>query len=84
MEEGFILDVLQRYTTYKTYIRLIKSIEEDPLDKFELGIKTIIESLMMQRMFENDTIVSRYMDDKEFQKTVLPLLAQEIYKILTC
>ena len=30
IEEGFILDVLKNYTTYRTYYRLIKSIEEDP------------------------------------------------------
>ncbi|TYA69981.1 type I restriction endonuclease subunit R [Seonamhaeicola marinus] len=30
IEEGFILDVLQNYTTYKTYFRLSKEIEEDP------------------------------------------------------
>jgi type I restriction enzyme R subunit len=30
IEEGFILDVLQNYTTYKTYYKLAKSIEDDP------------------------------------------------------
>ena len=30
IEEGFILDVLQHYITYKAYYRLIKSIEDDP------------------------------------------------------
>jgi type I restriction enzyme, R subunit len=30
IDEEFILDVLQNYTTYKTYYRLIKSIEDDP------------------------------------------------------
>src|SRR5690606_27654663 len=30
IEEGFILDVLEHYTTYKTYFKLIKSIEDDP------------------------------------------------------
>jgi len=30
IEEGFILDVLKNYTTYKTYYRLVKSIENDP------------------------------------------------------
>ncbi len=30
IEEGFILDVLKNYTTYNTYYRLIKSIEDDP------------------------------------------------------
>jgi type I restriction enzyme R subunit len=34
IEERFILDVLKHYTTYKTYFRLIKSIEDDPkMDK---------------------------------------------------
>ena len=30
IEEGFILDVLKHYTTYRAYYRLIKSIEDDP------------------------------------------------------
>ncbi|MBF0155344.1 MAG: type I restriction endonuclease subunit R, partial [Magnetococcales bacterium] len=30
IEEGFILDVLKHYTTYDTYFRLLKAIEEDP------------------------------------------------------
>lgn len=30
IEEGFILDVLQNYTTYKTYFNLLKTIETDP------------------------------------------------------
>jgi type I restriction enzyme R subunit len=30
IEENFILDVLQNYTTYKTYFRLSKAIEDDP------------------------------------------------------
>jgi type I restriction enzyme, R subunit len=34
IEEGFILDVLKGYTTYKTFFKLTKSIEDDPnLDK---------------------------------------------------
>lgn len=31
IEEGFILDVLKNYTTYETYYRLSKTIEDDPL-----------------------------------------------------
>ena len=30
IEEGFILDVLENYTTYKSYWRLLKTIEDDP------------------------------------------------------
>jgi type I restriction enzyme R subunit len=34
IEEGFILDVLKNYTSYQTYFKLAKTIEEDPeLDK---------------------------------------------------
>lgn len=35
IEEGFILDVLESYTTYKTYWRLLKTIEDDP--QYESG-----------------------------------------------
>jgi type I restriction enzyme R subunit len=30
IEEGFILDVVTNYTTYSTYYRLVKAIEDDP------------------------------------------------------
>lgn len=30
IEEGFILDVLENYTTYKAYWRLLKKVEDDP------------------------------------------------------
>jgi type I restriction enzyme R subunit len=64
--------------------RIIQTARANSLEKFELGIRKIIESLMMQRMSENDGIVTRYMDDEAFQKTVFPLLAKEIYEnILT-
>ncbi len=36
IEEGFILDILNNYTTYKTYYRLNKAVEEDPA--FKTGI----------------------------------------------
>ncbi len=32
IEEGFILDVLENYTTFKTYWSLLKKIEDDPSD----------------------------------------------------
>jgi type I restriction enzyme R subunit len=59
---------------------VIQTAHANPLDKFELGIRKKIESLMMQRMSENDDIVTRYMDDDAFQKAVFPLLAKEIYE----
>lgn len=62
--------------------RIIQTAKANTLEKFELGIKAIIESLMMQRISENDSIVTRYMDDREFQKTIFTILAKEIYKTI--
>lgn len=62
--------------------RVIQTARANPLDKFELGIRKIIEALMMQRMAENDGIVTRYMDDTDFQKTIFPILAREIYNAI--
>ena len=64
----------------RTNERVIQTARANTLDKFELGIKKIIESLMMQRMAENDVIVTRYMDDADFRGAIYPLLAREIYE----
>ena len=42
----------------------------------------VIEDFMIQRMADNDKIVMRYMDDKDFQSIVFPLLAKEIFVTL--
>ncbi|MBR4326936.1 MAG: type I restriction endonuclease subunit R [Bacteroidales bacterium] len=46
IEEGFILDVLVNYTTYKSYYELIKAIEDNPeydKDKAQKLLKTAVE-----------------------------------------
>jgi type I restriction enzyme R subunit len=46
IEEGFILDVLANYTTYKAYWRLLKTIEDDPRydkKKAEYLLKSFVE-----------------------------------------
>jgi len=60
--------------------QVIDTAKANPLDKFQLGIKQIIADLMIQRLGENDQIVSRYMEDAEFQNTAFPLLAQAIFE----
>ncbi len=35
---------------------------------------------MIERMGENDAIVTRYMADKEFQGSAFPILAREIFE----
>lgn len=41
IEEGFILDVLQNYTSYELYFKLTKAIEEDPKLKKKKAAKAI-------------------------------------------
>ena len=46
IEEGFILDVLANYATYKAYWRLLKKVEDDPRydkGKAEYLLKTFVE-----------------------------------------
>ena len=50
------------------------------LDKFSLGIRPEIEKLMMERMGENDALVTRYVSDKDFQNIAFEVLAREIFE----
>ncbi|MEO8498810.1 MAG: type I restriction endonuclease subunit R, partial [Planctomycetota bacterium] len=47
IEEGFILDVLQQYTTYKTYYRLVKSVEEDPALPKRKGARALAKFMVL-------------------------------------
>lgn len=59
--------------------QVIQTALANPLDKFELGIRELIEDFMMERMGENDKIVTRYMSDGDFQASAYPILAREIF-----
>ena len=59
--------------------QIVQTALANPLDKFELGIKKIIRELMIERMGENDQIVTRYMADQEFRTIAFPILAQGIF-----
>ena len=59
--------------------QIVQTALANPLDKFELGIRKLIEDLMIERMAENDQIVTRYMADKEFQASAFPILARKIF-----
>jgi hypothetical protein len=60
--------------------QVVQTARANPLDKFQLGVRKLIENLMIERMTENDKIVTRYMDDAEFQKAAFPILAREIFE----
>ena len=48
VEEGFILDVLKHYTTYKTYFKTNKKIEDNPKFKKTKMHKAVIKYAMLQ------------------------------------
>jgi len=59
--------------------QVIKLQRANPFDKFQLGLRQIIEAMMVLRMADNDKIVSRYMDDKEFSDAAFTVLSNVIY-----
>ena len=62
--------------------QIIRTALANPLDKFQLGIRKLIEDLFIQRMSDNDKIVTRYMDDQDFQNLAFPILAKEIFETI--
>jgi type I restriction enzyme R subunit len=59
--------------------QVVQTAQANPLDKFQLGIRKLVEELMVQRMGENDKIVTRYLDDAEFQNAAYPILSKAIF-----
>ncbi|NOZ12676.1 MAG: type I restriction endonuclease subunit R, partial [Acidobacteria bacterium] len=59
--------------------QIVRTAMANPLDKFELGIRKLVEGLMIERMADNDKIVTRYMADPEFRGSAFPILAREIF-----
>jgi type I restriction enzyme R subunit len=59
--------------------QVIQLRQANPFDKFQLGLRKLIEDLMIQRMGENDKIVTRYMDDKAFESAAFAVLSKVIY-----
>lgn len=54
----------------------------NPMDNFEVGVHGSIKRLMIERMAENDQIVTRYMEDREFQSVAFQILAKEIFEAI--
>jgi SOS-response transcriptional repressor LexA len=54
----------------------------NPGDKFELVFKSLLETLFVERMDQNEEIFVRYMNDLPFQKVVTAWMAAEAYKRL--
>lgn len=72
----FFEQIKEKAATHPQVIQLRRA---NPFDKFQLGLRQLIEDLMIQRMSENDKIVTRYMDDKAFENTAFSVLSHVIY-----
>ena len=59
---------------------MVRTALANTLDRFEMGVRGLIEDLMLERMGENDRIVTRYVSDEEFQGSAFPVLAREIFE----
>jgi len=62
--------------------QVIQTALANPFEKFELGIRKLIEDFMIERMADNDKIVTRYMSDQEFQGSALTILARAIFETI--
>lgn len=74
-------DIHRSHGSYKPYFLLspVKLRCANPFDKFQLGLRQLLDDLIVQRMAENDKIVTRYMDDKEFGDAAFTVLSKAIY-----
>jgi len=72
----FFEQIKEKATKTPEVIRLRQA---NPFDKFQLGLRKVLERLMIQRLNENDKIVTRYMDDKAFEQTAFGILSKVIY-----
>jgi type I restriction enzyme R subunit len=57
--------------------RLQQAAKVNPADKFSLVFGNLLETLMLERMDQNEAIVARFMNDPEFQQAVAANLATE-------
>lgn len=76
-EDRFFFEQIREKATSNEQV--IKLRRANPFDKFQLGLKQLIENLMVERMADNDKIVTRYMDDKEFGDAAFTVLSKAIY-----
>lgn len=74
IEEGFILDVLKNYTTYKAYFNLIKSAEADPQVKKKESMRRL-----MRYVRTHDLMIEQKIDVimTHFENTVKDILGGE-------
>jgi hypothetical protein len=54
----------------------------NPEDKFALVFNSLLETLFIERMEQNEEVFARYMNDPAFQKVITGWLSEEVYRRL--
>jgi len=55
----------------------------NPADKFALVFNSMLETLFIERMEQNEEVFARYMNDSAFQRLVTSWLAEEVFRRLS-
>lgn len=63
--------------------RLQQAAKVNPEEKFSLVFSNLLETLMLERMDQNEAIVTRFMNDPEFQRALAAKLATDAYERLS-
>ena len=72
--------LLEQFLHHAVHDEEIRSIAEaNTFDKFSLGAQALIQDLMIDRMTENDALVTRCLSDPEFREVVYVGLLRGIY-----
>lgn len=58
---------------------IIQAAHANSQDKFTLMFKSILQQLFIERIDQNENIFARFMEEKDFNKTVTELLAKEAF-----
>jgi type I restriction enzyme R subunit len=59
---------------------VVQRAKANPLENFALSMKAKLEGLMIDRMDQNEEIVTRYLNDADFQRVAFQLLVKKIYE----
>jgi type I restriction enzyme R subunit len=61
---------------------LKQAAEANPLDKFQILFRNILQSLVIDRMEQNEELTAKVLNDESFQKLVARWLGEEVYRRL--
>lgn len=58
---------------------IIKAAQSNSQEKFTVMFRSILQQLFIERMDQNEDIFARFMDEKDFSKTLTEILAREAF-----